>query len=49
MPPHGCNEPLAPHQDGLRAKQEGSSSSHGAVPGTALSPLRRVVSGDAVL
>ena len=49
VPPHGCNEPLAPHQDGLRAKQEGSSSSHGAVPGTALSPLRRVVSGDAVL
>lgn len=39
----------APHQGGVRAKQEGSLSSHGAVPGTAPSSPGPVVSGDAVL
>lgn len=41
--------PLTPHQGGVRAKQEGSPSSHGAVRGTALSPPECVVSGDTVL
>lgn len=40
---------LAPHQGGVRAKQEGSPSSHGAVPGTAPSSPGHIVCGDAVL